>query len=95
MGDPLAPDLASAIQMCHADDKPIMVGETGIYAASGSDLAGRATDFKAKFVAQFQAGVVGEMLWAWAVNPDYVTPAADPDYGIFPRDPSLGVLGTF
>jgi mannan endo-1,4-beta-mannosidase len=94
MGDPLAPHLASAIQMCHADDKPIMVAETGIYATSDADLAGRATDFKAKFVAQFQAGVVGELMWCWAVKPDYVTPAADPDYGIFPGDPSLAVLGT-
>jgi mannan endo-1,4-beta-mannosidase len=95
MGDPLAPDLASAIQMCHADDKPIMVAETGIYATSASALAGRATDFKAKFVGQFQAGVVGEVMWAWAVDPHYTTPAADPDYGISPGDPSLGVLGTF
>ena len=34
-------------------------------------------------------------MWAWAVKPDHVTPAADPDYGIFPGDPSLGVLGMF
>ena len=95
MGDPLGPDLDSAIQMCHADGKPIMVAETGIYASSDGDLAGRAADFMAKFSAQFQAGVVGEMMWAWAVKPDYVTPAADPDYSISPGDPSLRVLGTF
>jgi mannan endo-1,4-beta-mannosidase len=95
MGNPQAPDLATAIQMCHADGKPIMVAETGIYATSTSDLAARAAAYRAKFAAQFQAGVVGELMWCWAVNPAYVVPTADPDYGIFPGDPSLGVLGTF
>jgi endo-1,4-beta-mannosidase len=95
MGMPFGPDLASAIQMCHADDKPIMVAETGIYADNASELVPRAADFSAKFTAQFQAGVVGELMWCWAVNPAYVIPDADPDYGIFPGDPSLGVLGTF
>ena len=94
MGQPFAPDLASAIQMCHADGKPIMVGETGIYADSAAELASRAAEFSAKFSAQFQAGVVGELMWCWAVEPDYVLPDSNPDYGIAPGDPSLGVLGT-
>jgi mannan endo-1,4-beta-mannosidase len=95
MGNPQAPNLATAIQACHADRKPIMVAETGIFATSSSDLSTRAADFKAKVVAQFQAGVVGELLWCWVVKPDYVVPAADPDYGISPGDPVLGVLGNF
>jgi hypothetical protein len=95
MGNPSAPDLASAITMCHADGKPIMVAETGIYATSAAGLAPRAAEFSAKFSAQFQAGVVGELLWCWANIPDYVVPAADPDYGIAPGEPALGVLGTF
>jgi len=94
MGMPFAPNLATAIQMCHAIGKPIMVGESGIYATGSADLATRAAQFGAKFSAQFKAGVVGELLWCWAVEPRYVTPAGDPDYGIFPGDPSLGVLGT-
>lgn len=101
MGNPQTPDLATAIQMCHADGKPIMVAETGILASSSSDLATRAREFQAKFYAQFKAGVVGELLWDWANIPDYVTPPADPDYGIFPAssfsggqaDPSLSILG--
>jgi len=95
MGNPSAPNLASAIQMCHADGKPIMVGETGIFADNDGALATRASEFNAKFTAQFQAGVVGELMWAWSVKPAYVIPDSDPDYGIFPGDPSLNILGTF
>ena len=39
-----------------------------------------------KFAAQFQAGVVGELLWGnGVVKPDYVLPDSDPDVnGIAP-----------
>jgi mannan endo-1,4-beta-mannosidase len=94
MGNPVAPNLATAILMCHADGKPIMVAETGIYAAAPTALATRAAEFSAKFAAQFQAEVVGELMWCWENRPAYVLPGADPDYGIAPGDPSLGVLGT-
>jgi len=94
MGIPFAPDLTTAIQMCHADDKPLMVAETGIYADSPLGLVPRAAEFSAKFSAQFQAGVVGELMWAWTPKPIYTIPDDDADYGIFPGDPSLGVLGT-
>lgn len=101
MGNPQAPDLATAIQMCHADGKPIMVAETGILASAPDQLESRALEFQAKFYAQFQAGVVGELMWDWANIPQYVNPPADPDYGIFPAssfdgeqaDPSLALLG--
>ncbi len=95
MGIPFAPDLTTAIQMCHADGKPVMVAETGIYADSSAGLAPRAAEFGAKFSAQFQAGVVGELMWAWTPKAIYTIPDNDADYGIFPGDPSLGVLGTF
>jgi mannan endo-1,4-beta-mannosidase len=90
-----APNLASAIQMCHEDGKPLMVGETGIYASSDGALPQRAAEFSAKFVAQFQAGVVGELMWAWAVKPQYRPTVSDSNYAIFPGDPSLGVLSRF
>lgn len=101
MGNPQTPDLATAIQMCHADGKPIMVAETGIFASASNQLATRAAQFQAKFSSQFQAGVVGELMWDWANIPQYVSPVADPDYGIFPAssfdgyqaDPSLSLLG--
>jgi hypothetical protein len=79
--------------MCHAVGKPIMVAETGIYADSSAELAPRAAQFRAKFSAQFQAGVVGELMWTWVVKPAYVVPDGDPNYGISPGDPSLAVLG--
>ena len=93
MGKPTSPNLESAITMCHADHKPIMVAETGIYADNSNQLSTRATEFRAKFTTQFQAGVVGELMWEWSNIPQYVTPSSDPDYGIFPGDPSLGNLG--
>ena len=95
MGPPPAPNLTSAIQMCHTDDKPIMVAETGIYAHGSAELPSRAAEFRAKFSAQFVAGVVGELLWDWAVKPDYNNPAPDAWYGISPGDPSLSVLHSF
>ena len=94
MGIPTVPDLATAIAACHADDRPIMVAETGIYATSAAQLPTRAVEFRAKFSAQFQAGVVGELMWCWAAKPAYVVPMSDPDYGISPGDPSLAVLWT-
>jgi mannan endo-1,4-beta-mannosidase len=94
MGIPFGPNLATAIRMCHAVGKPIMVAESGIYATSSADLAPRAAEFRVKLSAQFQAGVVGDLLWCWVVKPAYVAPAQDPDYGISPGDPVLGVLGT-
>jgi mannan endo-1,4-beta-mannosidase len=97
MGMPFGPDLATAIEMCHADDKPLMVGETGIMADTTAGLASRAAEFTAKFSAQFGAGVVGELMWEWTNAPDYVFPKRNTtysDYGVFPRDPSLGVLNT-
>jgi hypothetical protein len=94
MGIPTAPDLTTAIAACHADGKPLMVAETGIFATSDAQLPTRAAEFQAKFSAQFQAGVVGELMWCWSAWPVYVLPASDPDYDISPGDPSLGVLGT-
>ncbi len=93
MGTTSQLDLAKAIQMCHADDKPIMVGETGIYADSSAQLAQRASEFKAKFSAQFHAGVIGELLWEWINKPAFTVPDSGTDYGIFPGDPSLRLLG--
>ena len=92
LGVPFAPNLTTAIQMCRAVKKPIMVGETGIYAKSDAALAPRAEQFRAKFSAQFGQGVVGILMWTWAVQRAYVYRSADPNYGIFPGDPSLAVL---
>jgi mannan endo-1,4-beta-mannosidase len=96
-GDPLGmpnpPNLTSATQMCRADGKPMMVGETGILADNPLALLQRAAEFRVKFQMQFLAGVSGELMWCWAVKPDYVIPDSDADYGIAPGDPALSLLG--
>lgn len=87
--------LLAAIAACHADGKPIMVAETGILLTSARQLALRASQFRAKFVAQFAAGVVGELMWSWTNSRSIVVPASPEDYGIGPDDPSLKVLGQY
>ena len=39
LGIPSAPDLSTALAMCNADGKPLMVGETGILADSAGGLS--------------------------------------------------------
>jgi mannan endo-1,4-beta-mannosidase len=95
MGNPVAPNLSTALQMCTADGKPLMVGETGILADGPAGLIPRANSFQAKLTAQFQAGAVGVLMWDWAVKPEYAIPDTEADYGIFPGDPALSVLGNF
>ncbi len=77
------------IDQCNALDKPLFVGETGIRQEDVASLNARANAFRAKFGAQFAAGIAGELVWAW--NKDG-SPAS---YDIGPGDPTLGVLDEF
>lgn len=95
MGNPSPPNLLSAIDMCHSVEKPLMVGEIGIYAGSDTELPRRTELFEAKLRAQFAAGVVGELLWCYLDVRQYVSPNSDPNYAIFPGDPTLEVLSQF
>jgi hypothetical protein len=80
--------LQRRLDQCRALDKPLMVDEVGIRPSDvGGSLADRAAMFEAKFSAQFAAGVVGELAWAW--DKDLSTPA---DFDIGPGDPSLAVF---
>lgn len=92
LGRAEAPNLLSAMSACHAVGRPMMVGETGIYAGTEAMLGERAAQFGAKFAAQMSAGVVGELVWCWVNNPQYVIPNADPNFGVFPGDPSIAAL---
>ena len=85
-GDPCN-GLAFRIQQCNELDKPLFVGETGIQ--RDLDLADRAAKFEAKFTAQFDAGVVGELVWDWWNGS---VPLSD-NYEVGPEDPTLQVLG--
>ena len=80
--------LQHRLDQCRALNKPLMVDEVGIRPSDvGGSLDDRATMFEAKFSAQFAAGVVGELAWAW--NKDFSTLG---DFDIGPGDPSLAVL---
>jgi hypothetical protein len=80
--------LQGTLNHCHADNKPLMVGETGIdwtstpaYGQppiSPNTLAERATLLQDKVAAQFAAGIVGMCVWSWRNNP---VPADGGDYG--------------
>jgi mannan endo-1,4-beta-mannosidase len=80
------------IDQCKAIGKPIFVGEVGIRPIDvpGGTLWHRAFAFEAKFRAQFRAGVVGELAWAWSALGSTLD-----NYDIGPRDPALVVLGLY
>src|SRR4029077_311951 len=84
--------LQVSINRCHALNKPIVVGETGIHTQqiSPANLAERALLFQQKFSAQFTAGVAGELIWNWSIY----APSSY-DYELGPADPSLALLGKF
>jgi len=86
--------LQTTIDRCHAINKPIFVGETGIHGQPGAySLTDRAAYFDAKFTAQFSAGVVGELMWNWSLTPGSCGTACN--YEIGPGDPSLGLLNRY
>jgi mannan endo-1,4-beta-mannosidase len=83
--------LQHRLNQCSVINKPLMVDEVGIRPSEvGGTFDARAAMFAAKFSAQFAAGVVGELAWAW--NKDYSTPA---DFDIGPGDPSLAVFAAY
>jgi hypothetical protein len=88
--DPMPGDQWNGLQVridqCNALDKPVFVGETGILKEAYSSLRERAAAFRAKLDAQFDAGVVGELVWAW--NRD----GSPGSYDIGPYDPTLSML---
>jgi mannan endo-1,4-beta-mannosidase len=85
--------LATRLSQCNELGKPLFVGELGIRTDSvGSQLA-RAGVLASKLSAQFAAGVVGVLAWAWrnGVNGG----SSDSGYEIGPKDPALAVLGSY
>jgi hypothetical protein len=84
--------LQHRLDQCGALNKPLFVGEVGIRPSDVGDgtLQARADMFAAKFAAQFGAGVVGELAWAWNKDQSTLT-----NYDIGPADPSLDVLAAY
>ena len=79
------------IQQCRELNKPIFVGEMGMQTTDAGSVSSRASDFDAKMDAQFTAGVVGILLWAWNNGLTY---SLNP-YDIGPNDPALGLLAKY
>jgi hypothetical protein len=83
--------LATRLAQCHARNKPMFVGESGLRTSDAATLAARATSFDRKFAAQFGAGVVGEIVWAWAASGQ----DSGDGYSVGPGDPLLNLLSTY
>jgi len=83
--------LPTRIAQCRALNKPLFLGETGIRVSEVGSLASRASAFRAKFSAAFNAGVVGALIWDWhdADQPAYS------GYEVGPGDPTLALLAMF
>ena len=86
--------LQRRLTQCDALGKPLFVGETGIRpndvpsnVQPNFPLYDRANAFEAKFRAQFAAGVVGELVWAWDKDG-----SKEDDYDIGPGDQTLRTL---
>ena len=78
------------IDQCRSLGKPLFVGETGIEAGTVGGYAARARLFADKFRAQFNAGVVGELIWNWRDGPRGGSSLTNFEVG--PGDPVLGVI---
>jgi mannan endo-1,4-beta-mannosidase len=90
--DPIPGDEFNGLQVridqCEALNKPLYVGETGIIPNEvGGTLQARAAALDAKLSAQFEAGIVGNLAWAWIKLGSKLD-----DYDIGPGDPVLRVL---
>ena len=76
------------IDQCNALGKPLFVGEVGIRPQDvGGTLAARAQAYETKLAAQFNAGVVGELVWAWSALGSKTN-----DYDVGPGDPVVPML---
>jgi mannan endo-1,4-beta-mannosidase len=94
--DPIGGDqwngLAVRFSQAAALGKPIIAGEVGITAGSGSGCLSetqRAVDVQQKLQEQMASGSSGVLLWDWV--PTLTQPCS---YDIGPGDPVLGVLAT-
>jgi mannan endo-1,4-beta-mannosidase len=81
--------LQERLSQCNALNKPLFIGEVGIKLDEvGGSATERARLFEEKIKAQFGAGVVGYLPWAWVARGQ----SAYESYLIGPNDPVLGVL---
>lgn len=86
--DAMPAGLRLRLNQCLSLGKPLFVGESGIRLSETGSAERRAAAFRMKFAAQFQAGVVGELIWDWR---DEGQPAYS-GYEVGPNDPALAVV---
>ncbi len=80
--------MAVRLRQSAALDKPLFVGEMGISVDDAGGAAQRATRYREKIRAQFDAGVVGVLAWNWRSAHG----AGGDQYVIGPGDPVLEAL---
>lgn len=83
--------LSYRLSQCQALGKPLFNGETGITMSQAGSIGSRASAFRAKFGAQFGAGIVGDLIWDWRDGDQ----RAYSGFEVGPGDPTLGVLRVF
>jgi hypothetical protein len=79
--------LAVRLSQCAALDKPLFIGESG---QEDMSLSTRADVFASKFRAQFEAGVVGELVWALRIESQGGSSTTTFDVG--PSDPVVDLF---
>jgi hypothetical protein len=82
--------LVARLAQCRSLNKPLFMGETGLELSPALSVAQRASALRARLTAEFQAGVVGSLIWDWCDADVY--PCSR--YEVGGDDPTLGVLGT-
>jgi mannan endo-1,4-beta-mannosidase len=85
--------LKARIADCRSLNKPLFVGETGIRTSRAGSLGARAESWGLKFSAQFEAGVVGELIWTWRDSAHGGSSLTG--YEVGPNDPALELLGKY
>ncbi len=88
LGNPTPPNIATAIEMMKALNKPYFTGEMGIDPSTISPATDqeRATLMLAKMNGMSAAGAVGTLVWQWTPN------CSGDQYKVCPGDPLLAVM---
>jgi mannan endo-1,4-beta-mannosidase len=81
--------LARRLAQCRTLNKPLFMGETGMETSPALSVAQRASALRARLSAEFEAGVVGSLIWDWCTQ----VRSCD-SYEVGAEDPALALLGT-
>jgi len=81
--------LLARLAQCRTLNKPLFMGETGLELSPTLSVEQRAGALRARLTAEFQAGVVGSLIWDWCTQVRVCG-----GYEIGADDPALALLGT-